>query len=156
MKKGLWISDYFDHWKKEYGEEKLKDSISKIKRQKLINKKKSYDGSVLITLTDKGRLRALNSSFREFSVKKDKWDGKWRMIMFDIPEKCRKGRDALRYRFHVGGFYELQESVFLYPYDCKKEIRDLVEIFKLQKYIRFGLLDCIDDEEKIKIRWGLK
>ncbi|MDP3883184.1 MAG: hypothetical protein Q8Q48_03970 [Candidatus Staskawiczbacteria bacterium] len=135
-----------------YDKKEVKKAINDLSKQKLIAKKKKYNNSVLITLTEKGKLRALNISFRRFYNRKEKWDGRWRMIAFDIPDKCRKGRDALRYRFRSGGFYELQESVFLYPYDCEKEIRGLIEIFKLQEYVRFGLLERIDGEENIKTK----
>ena len=40
--------------------------------------------------------------------------------------------------------------MFLYPYDCEREIRDFVKLFKLEKYVRFGLLDFIDNQDQIK------
>lgn len=155
LKKGLWISEYFDHWKKELNAKEIKSGILNLNRQKLIIKKTGKDGSVVISLTEKGKLRAISTSFKKFYSKKEKWDGKWRMIAFDIPNTHKKGRNALRYRFKLGGFYELQESLFLYPYDCKKELTALVELFKLQKYVRYGLLDFIDNEEEIKKKMGL-
>lgn len=153
-KKMFWLDNFPREWKK-FNQKQIRDSINGLNKQKLIKKKQNYDGSTLVTLTEKGRLRALNISFRRFVDRKEKWDGKWRMVAFDIPDKCRKGRDALRYRFKSGGFYKLQESIFLYPYDCEKEIRDLVDFFKLQKYVRFGLLDYIDDEENVKVKLGI-
>lgn len=153
LKKGLWISEYFDHWKIQ--ENVARSSIRDLNKQKLVVKKQNYNGSVIVSLTEKGKLRALNISFRNFYNKKEKWDGKWRMIAFDIPEKCKKGRDAIRYRMKLGGFYELQESLFLYPYDCSKEIKALVGLFKLEKYVRFGLLDFVDNEKEIKHKMGL-
>jgi DNA-binding transcriptional regulator PaaX len=155
LKKGLYISEYFDHWKKEINPQQAKKVIFNLNREKLIKEKKNYDGSIIISLTDKGKLRALNLSFRRFCDKKEKWDGKWRLIAFDIPNECKKGREALTYRFRIGGFYKLQESLFLYPYDCEKEIKALVELFKLQKYVRFGLLGYIDNEEEIKRKMRL-
>ena len=149
-KKGLWISEYFDHWKKELNPKEIKDGFRDLNKQKLIQKKQNYDGSVIVSLTEKGKLRALNVSFRNFYNKKEKWDGKWRMIAFDIPNECKKGRNALRYRMRLGGFYKLQESLFLYPYDCWKEVAALTELFKLQKYVRYGLLESIDNEKEIK------
>src|SRR3989338_6991078 len=112
--------------------------MAELKRAKFIEKKKNYDGLVAISLTDKGKLRALNIRFRKLRNKKENWDGKWRMVAFDIPDQCKKARDALRYRARTGGFYELQESVFLYPYDCRKEIEDFIKLFRLEKYVRFG------------------
>ena len=136
-------------------EKNFQDSIAGLKKYKFIQKKKNYDGSVLISLTEKGKLRALNIRFRRLENRKDVWDGKWRMVAFDIPNEFKKGRDALRYRMKSGGFYELQESLFLYPYDCKAEIDDFVELFKLHNCVRFGLLDFIDNQERLKIHFRL-
>ena len=133
----------------------LNSAVHDLKREKLIEKKKGYENSIFISLTEKGMLRVINFRFRRLSNKKEKWDGKWRMVAFDIPNACRKGRNALNYRLKMGGFYELQESIFLYPYDCKKEIDDFVKLFKLEKYVRFGLLDFIDNQDKVKFKFGI-
>ena len=136
--------------------EQLKAAVVDLKKQKLIEKKKDYENSVLVSLTEKGMLRAINYSFRRLNDKKENWDGKFRMVTFDIPREYQKGRKAFVYRLKMGGFYELQESIFLYPYDCKKEIDAVIKLFKLEKYIRFGLLDYIDNQDRIKIRFGIK
>ena len=138
-----------------YTEKQLNVAVADLQKEKLIKKKKDYTDSVLVSLTDKGILRAINYKFRKFAHKKEKWDGKWRMIAFDIPREQEKGRKALVYRLKTGGFYELQESLFLYPYDCKNEIDILLDLFKIKKYICFGLLDYIDNEEKIKLKFKL-
>ena len=117
---------------------------------KFVEKKKNYDGSIVISLTDKGRLKILNMRFKSLSKKREPWDGRWRLVAFDIPETCRKGRSALRYKMRLAGFYELQESLFLYPYDCEKEIAEFAKLFKLEKYIRFALLEYIDNQDDIK------
>jgi DNA-binding transcriptional regulator PaaX len=49
----------------------------------------------LVSLSEKGKLRALNIIFKSFDGKKEKWDGKWRMVCFDIPNSSEKGRKAL-------------------------------------------------------------
>ena len=131
----------------DFSDKQIQPAVIDLKKQKFIKEKKNYEGSVLVSLTDKGILRAINYKFRRLAHKKEKWDGKWRMVAFDIPNTCRKGRNALRYRLKTGGFYELQESIFLYPYDCKREIDAIVNLFKLEKYVRFGTLDYIDIED---------
>ena len=98
-------------------------------------------------LSEKGRLRALNAKFKQLNNKKEAWDKKWRMVAFDIPNTHRKGRNALRYRLKTAGFRELQESVFIFPYDCEQEIRDFIKLFKLESHIRFGLLDFVDGQD---------
>jgi len=139
-----------------FSAKQLNAAVYDLKKQKLIEKKKNYEGSILVSLTERGMLRAINFGFRRLNDKKEKWDGKWRMVIFDIPNECSKGRKAFVYRLKTGGFYELQKSIFLYPYDCKKEIDAFVKLFKLEKYVRFGLLDFIDNQDRIKIRFGIK
>lgn len=138
----------------------LRQAVVDLQKQKLIEqkivKRKKYENSVLISLTEKGMLRIVNYKFRKLAQKKGQWDGKWRMVAFDIPDECRKGRRALSHRMKIGGFYKLQESVFLFPYDCKNEIDAVIKLFKLEKYVRFGLLEFIDNQEKIKFSFGIK
>ncbi|MCX6718609.1 MAG: hypothetical protein NTY81_03375 [Candidatus Staskawiczbacteria bacterium] len=155
-KKGFFISEYFDHWKNEISPSKIKDGIRDLNKQKFIRKKEKYDGSVFVSLTEKGRLRALNLKFRCLGNKKEKWDGKWRMVAFDIPDKYKKGRSALRYRLKMAGFYELQESLFLYPYDCQEEMKNLVNLFNLRKYVCFAVITSIDDERIIRVEQRIK
>jgi len=154
-KKKLGIYKYFDHWNKELKREEIDKAFNELSRSKLIQKKKDYNGSIIVSLTEKGRLRALNYSFKKFSNRKEKWDGKWRMVAFDVPNECRKGRDALRYRMKIGGFYMLQDSLFIYPYDCEKEIKAIIDLFKLQKYVRLGILEDIDNNEELKKKFKL-
>ena len=88
-----------------YTGDQLKAAVADLGKNELINKKKDYEGSVLVSLTEKGILRAINYKFRRLAHKKEKWDGKWRMIAFDIPRECQKGRKALVYRLKTAGFY---------------------------------------------------
>jgi len=127
----------------------LRSAFVDLKKQKLIDEKKNYEGSVIVSLTEKGMLRAINYRFRRLADKKEKWDGKWRMVFFNIPENRRKGRDALRYRLRMAGFYKLQESVFIFPYECEREVRDFIRLFKMEKYVHFGLLDFVDDGQRV-------
>jgi len=137
----------------DYTGQQLNKAVVDLKKENLIQKKKDYDGQILVSLTEKGVLRAINYKFRKLNYKSGKWDGKWRMIAFDIPRECEKGRKALVYRLKSGGFYRLQESIFLYPHDCKEELELLVNLFKIKKYVRFGLIDYIDNQDKIKFNF---
>ncbi len=140
------IDDIVGFFKKD-DQKEVKLAIKNLQRYNFIKQKQNYEGSVLISLSEKGKLRALNHAFRRFDAKQEEWDGKWRMVSFDIPVRCTKGRKALVYRLKSGGFYELQNSLFIYPYDCEREIRGLVNLFKIEKYIVFGLLESLDNQD---------
>ena len=142
------IDDVFDFFTKEEQKD-ARVAFARLKHEKSIKQKQNYDGSVLVSLSEKGKIRALNLIFRRLGTRKEKWDGKWRMVSFDIPDYCTKGRKALVYRLKSGGFYELQKSLFVYPYDCEKEIRALIKLFKIEKYICFALLESIDNKDNL-------
>lgn len=136
-------------WEKIEKKELL-EGIKSLYRLNIISKEKNEDGSIKVLLTEKGKLRALNCQLENLKNKKEKWDGKWRMVSYDIPERFKKGRDALRKKLRDVGFQELQKSVFVFPYDCRKEINFLVDLFKLEKYVRFGVLELIDNGVYLK------
>lgn len=126
--------------------QKLKADIRELYRSKLVDVKENADGSYVFTLTDKGKLRTFSYSFADMQITKAKWDRKWRFVIFDIPETLKKSRDALREKLRSLGFYELQKSVFIFPYKCGDEIEFIVEFFQLRKYVRYGVFSDIDND----------
>ncbi len=136
-------------WRK-IDEQELKKGIRNLYRLDIIDKQEDIDGWILVKPTEKGKLRALNIILDDIKNTKEPWDGKWRMVAFDIPEKARQGRDALRQRLRKIGFTELQKSVLITPYKCRQEIIKLVMFFRVEKYVRFGELDYIDNEDYFK------
>lgn len=136
-------------WKK-INKNKLKQELRKLYRSKMIKRKENSDGSCSIILTEEGRLKILTYHFKKMRIKGEKWDKKWRMVIFDIPEKLKSGRNALRNKIKELGFYELQKSVWVYPYKCKEEMDFIIEFFGLREYVRFGILESIDNEPHLK------
>ena len=158
LKKGLYIDDFFNNGRpNKFSRSQILRCLTRFKKLNFITQKDNKSGNISISLSDKGKLRALNFRFRRLSSSKGKiWDGKWRVVFFNIPESRRKGRDALRYRLRSAGFYKLQESVFIFPYGCEREVRDFIDLFKMDKYVQFGLLDFIDDGNRIAEFFKLK
>jgi len=136
-------------WKR-IDRKKLKNEIRQLYYSKLIQRKENPDGSTTIFLTEKGKIRALNYHFDKMKIKKGAWDKKWRVVVFDIPEKLKQARNALRDKIKKLGFYELQKSVWVYPFECENEIEFVIEFFNIRKYVRFGVLDYIDNELHLK------
>ena len=82
-----------------------------------------------LRLTNKGEsvLRTLEA--REYAIQKPRrWDRKWRVLIFDIPEYRKGTRDKIRYTLQTIGFVHLQHSVWIYPYDCE----DLIALVKAE------------------------
>lgn len=126
--------------------ENLKKEIRNLYRSKLVEIKENTDGTTTYILTNKGKFKALTYQFEEMKIKETLWDGKWRMVIFDIPEKLKSGRNALREKLKNLGFHELQKSVFVFPHECENEINFIIEFFNLRKYVRYGVLNSIDND----------
>ncbi|MBI2593531.1 hypothetical protein HYW44_02730 [Candidatus Daviesbacteria bacterium] len=63
------------------------------------------------------------------------WDGKWRIIIFDIPEKQRKIRRILRGKLKEWGFKPWQKSVWATRRNIIEKLKDLILELKISKWV---------------------
>lgn len=87
--------------------------------------------------------------------KPKKWDGKWRILIFDISEKRKRDRDKLRFILRSIGFFKLQNSVWVYPYDCEDLINLLKTDLHIGKAILYIVADKIEYDINLKKRFDL-
>ena len=86
-----------------------------------------------------------------------KWDKKWRIVIFDIPEEMHTQRNGLRHKLKNLGFYMLQKSVFVFPYSCEKELGRICSHLDVSDYVDIVVADSIGfQEQEIKKFFGLK
>jgi len=113
----------------------------------------SSDGSFKLVLTKEGmrqaRIQYLFGKTITFKNSKE-WDKKWRIVIFDIPEKDRHFRDVLRLHLRELKFYKLQQSVFISPYPCERQLLELVSIYKVESFVRIMTVDWVDNEKKLQ------
>lgn len=137
--------------RKKLDERKIARSLERLKRNKVIILSEEY-GKFKIELSDKGKRIVKEIQLEDMEIEKpDIWDKKWRMVIFDIPEKYkRRARDALRDKLQKMKFYQLQKSVWVYPYPCEKEIQFLCEFFDITSYVNIIVADNIYNDIKLK------
>ena len=132
---------------KQVNEEALRQAIQRLYKNRMIDVKELADGKVKIILEDGGKRKALEYKLEEMEIKKSaKWDGKWRMVLFDIPDSDKKIREVLRFHLKRLGFYNYQKSVFIYPHNCKDEIDFLIEFYQIRRYVRQLVVSEIDND----------
>ncbi|OGF64153.1 hypothetical protein A2661_00195 [Candidatus Giovannonibacteria bacterium RIFCSPHIGHO2_01_FULL_45_24] len=96
----------------------------------------SKDGGLVYRFTDKGRALTKTLLLETLEIKSPaKWDKKWRVVIFDIPEKFKKSRYALWNQLKNLGFYPLQRSVWVHPFPCEHEIKFLCDIFNIHPFV---------------------
>ena len=97
-------------------------------------------------LTTKGKsfLEKISKNYKG-GDKNKKWDGKWRLITFDIPERFRKDRDWLRHSLRATNYKTLHKSVFVGKEPLDDEIYKELYEKKINKYVRIVTVGEIDE-----------
>lgn len=140
---------------KEYLDQRAIDRSEFISRLKYL-KQQGYIQSFVenkekfVELTLKGKSRANELLIDQLkSHRPQKWDGKWRVLIFDIPENKKQNRDVFRNKIKSLGFIQIQKSVYVYPFERTLEISFLSESLLIQKYVTIMVSEIIQGEEKI-------
>jgi len=96
-----------------------------------------------VMLTKKGIQKALRARFKT-KEKRMRKDGKYQMVIFDIPERKCKLRKLFRECLQILGYKMLQKSVWVCPYDVYKETEEIVRKYSLDPYVRFFLIEEVE------------
>ncbi|MBI3685530.1 hypothetical protein HY250_03955 [Candidatus Azambacteria bacterium] len=130
--------------------------MQNLHQSELVSYKENKDGTVKLILTENGKKVASRYDLNTIAIPKPaRWDGLWRVVLFDIPERLREGRKALAEKLKHLGFLSMQKSVFVFPYECKKEVDRIVEVFDLRPYVRFMTVKETDIDSDLKHRFAL-
>ncbi|MDO8408417.1 MAG: CRISPR-associated endonuclease Cas2 [bacterium] len=114
------------------------------------------DGRTCVRLTEKGEhFAALMHEGKLAPQKPKRWDGKWRLLIFDIPEKRKGMREKIRAALITLGFVRLQDSVWAYPYDCEDFIVILKAGFKIGKDVLYIIADHIEYDAPLREHFSL-
>lgn len=142
---------------KKYSKSQIKSAFQNLHRQKLIEYINDKNGKSIVRITQKGQTRLRAFSIETMKIKTPKaWDGKWRLVMYDLPLRFKKGRNALRYHLMELGFLQFQKSAWIYPYPCEEEIVFIADFFCMTKYIEILSVDSMLNEAKFKKYFNLK
>lgn len=140
----------------EYTPWKMKKTIGQFRKQNFVTVEENSNGSTTVKITKKGLSKALTYRLDAMEIKKPKkWDRKWRVVIFDIPEKYKGLRDVFRGRLRQLDLHLLQESVYVSPYPCFNEIEFLRELYGVAVKVRYLLVEKLEDDEEIKSYFSL-
>ncbi|MEK7510430.1 MAG: CRISPR-associated endonuclease Cas2 [Patescibacteria group bacterium] len=127
--------------KRQVSQSSLWKTYKILARRKLVTVKE-VDGKYILETTEEGKKQQKEYELQEMMEGlripfPKKWDRKWRLVVFDIPEKKKRAREALRGLLKYLTFYRLQDSVFIHPFECEKEVDLLTNTFEIQQYIYY-------------------
>ncbi|MEX2013766.1 MAG: hypothetical protein WD896_00225 [Parcubacteria group bacterium] len=132
---------------KEY----ISSSASKLVKRGLL----FYDGK-RYKMTPEGENLLRKWHFADFKWHRPrKWDKRWRVIIFDIPENKKKVREQVRYLFNQAGIRRLQDSVWVYPYDCEDIITLLKTDFGIGKNLLYLIVEELENDKHLREDFSL-
>ena len=140
----------YKKWQK-YPKRKVYDTFYMLRKKGYINIGKR-NRQIYISLTKEGKKKAGMFQIDALTIKKPKkWDKKWRIVIFDIAQLKKTYREAFRGKLKELGFYPLQKSVWVYPFDCQAETELLKDFFGLSdQEMRLIVADNISKDDQLR------
>jgi len=123
---------YGGGWEQSFKKASLAQAIKRLREKGFVEKVTQKDESkIILKLTEAGREFLLLSK----DEKEIQWDGRWRIVVFDIPENKRLVRDILRSRLKLWGFSPWQKSVWASKKDLTNKLRNLVKELGITEWV---------------------
>jgi len=146
----------FYKMKSKKDKKKIYDTFHRLNNAGLI-KIDNRGGQIYISLTREGKKRAGKYQIDDLEIKRPKkWDGKWRILIFDVKNKDKLKREALRGKIKELGLSQLQKSVWVYPYDFRKEFQILRSFFEFtNREMQIITATEIEDDKEAKTHFNL-
>lgn len=128
-----------------------------LRKRKLIKRQSGpSEQKVIYCMTTDAVCLATLEKIRRIVKQPLRWDGKLRAIAFDIPENKKTVRSFLREYLHELGFYCLQKSFWICPYDIIKYLEIFIITAKLDKWVTvFEVKHLFPNHKKILKRFNL-
>ncbi len=145
---------------KEFGhnEQGVRVAVSRMVKQGWIQSEKQGNKSYYF-LTDRGVQRMDEAANRIYKMKPNEWDGKWRILMYTIPEDKRQLRDDLRKELLWSGFGSFSSGCWISPNDLEKQINRLIEKYNIDEYVDFFISEYKGPKENqslVEKSWQLE
>ncbi|MDO8576754.1 MAG: hypothetical protein Q7R82_00245 [Candidatus Daviesbacteria bacterium] len=127
----------YHHYRYHYGIPELKkaslaQALKRLREKGFIEKVVEKDeGKIILKLTETGR----DYLYLSKSEDEIEWDGKWRIVVFDIPEKQKSIRNILRSRLKLWGFKPWQKSVWASKKNITGKLRRLIKELEVDDWV---------------------
>lgn len=126
-----WIYSVYGNYPKEINKNSLSQAIKRLRKRNLIEKEEERTGKIVLRLTQSGKDLALLKK-GESDIN---WDGRWRIVVFDIPENKRVVRDLLRSRLKSWGFVGWQKSVWASKRNVTYQLRSFLRELGISDWV---------------------
>jgi len=143
-----------DRWKR-FNTSYLRQSLKRLESAKFIEYGRE-NGQEIVKITKEGKTKVLKYAFEHLEIKKPSaWDGKWRIVIYDIPQRDKSVQWVIRDALKAMGFYQMQKSVYLCPYPCYDEVEFVRSFYNIGNMVKYLLVTKLEDDTPYREYFGV-
>ena len=140
---------------KDIDSKKVSAAVYELTRHGYITRSNSTKNAQ-ISMTEKGYQKLQTNSLKNLNFNPKKWDKRWRIVMYDIPESERSKRDALRGHLQTAGFQQMHSGVWVHPGRCDDYVERLKQALRLKAgQLTLVVATKITDSSHLHKQFGL-
>lgn len=111
---------------------------------------KETEAGYVVAITERGKRELLTYDIEQMAIERQNpWDGKWRMVFFDIPTG-HEARNIFRENLISMGFFQMQKSVYVHPFPCTKQIKFLREVYEMPHSVKLATIEHLENDEDLR------
>ena len=133
---------------------RLRQVIKRMQSSKLVEVKEEK-GVPIIKITHKGKQKLLRYKIDDMELDQSNWDGKWRLIIYDVASTKRANSEIFRTMLTKLRFLKLQKSVYLTPFKCEDEIEYLRLLFGIGTEVQILKIGSLENETAYRRYFGI-
>ena len=110
------------------------------------------NGQPYLRLSNRGK-KIITRDFSLIALQNKPWDGYWRIIAYDVPEKYKKTRYLLQQELQTLGFGMMQKSIYISPHDLAEDIQEYLESNHLSDFAFVSVAKRIFGKSNRVLAW---
>ncbi len=104
---------------------------------------------LMLKLSDKGQDRLSVLNFQTMTITRPrKWDGKWWLVLADVPKESRTKEDLLRMKLNDMNFCPFQRSVWVYPHNPRTEVEIVSKFYEIERFVTTMRVDQLEKPDQ--------
>lgn len=135
--------------RKRYQPQQIKRAFEYARRSHIL-KLQQIPSGYRVMLTPQGQQRLREFRLGELRLPRPKsWDGKWRIVVFDVPEKYKRRRVIFSRKLRELGMCRIQKSVYVWPHPLQDEVDVMKEAYEIRPFVRMATAIHIDRQRDL-------
>lgn len=134
----------------------IRKTVKRMAEENMVDVYQDTNGDTVVSITNTGRLFLAKKRLKDIVVERTKkWDGRWRIVSFDVRECKRQSRDELRNVLRSLGFVYVQRSLWAFPYPCDEVITEIAAALSIDDAVLYMTVMSTNKDDWLRKKFRL-